>query len=267
MKLLKRNVRGPLVRRWQLFLLGQGLNPGPLDGIFGQQSIKATKKFQKLHDLQADGIVGNRTWAQALLLGFTLVDNPDNTAKSGPNYPPKPSFRPLSGTAARQRKFGKFSFVSDPSPRNRERIRITDNWERENIIRVHIPQLAGVEGAPRSGKVRFHRLAAPQLVALWQAWEDAGLLPLVLTWAGTFVPRFIRGSRTSLSNHAFGTAFDINVAWNRLGTVPALVGQKGSVRELVPLAHKYGFYWGGHFRRQDGMHFEVAIIQSTPGES
>lgn len=36
--------------------------------------------------------------------------------------------------------------------------------------------------------------------------------------------------------------------WNRLGTVPALRGEKGSVRELVPIAH-------------DGLHFEVARRQ------
>jgi hypothetical protein len=46
-----------------------------------------------------------------------------------------------------------------------------------------------------------------------------------------------------------------------LGKRPALVSEKGSVRELVPIANKYGFYWGGHFNsRPDGMHFEAAKI-------
>ena len=74
------------------------------------------------------------------------------------------------------------------------------------------------------------------------------------------MPRFVRGSRTILSNHSFGTAFDINVPWNLLGSVPALVGQKGSVRELVPIANQNGFYWGGHFPRKDGMHFSIAKL-------
>ena len=99
------------------------------------------------------------------------------------------------------------------------------------------------------------------MVQLWKDWEAADLLHLVLTWEGSFVPRFVRGSRTTLSNHAFGSAFDINAPWNGLGIVPPLVGQKGSVRELVLLAHKYGFYWGGHFNRKDGMHFEVAFLK------
>ena len=60
-----------------------------------------------------------------------------------------------------------------------------------------------------------------------------------------------------LSNHAFGTAFDINVQWNPLEALP---GRTGCVFELVPMAHRHGFYWGGHFSRRDGMHFEVARV-------
>jgi hypothetical protein len=33
------------------------------------------------------------------------------------------------------------------------------------------------------------------------------------------------------------------------------------VRELVPIANKHGFYWGGHYsKRADGMHFEAAKV-------
>jgi hypothetical protein len=73
---------------------------------------------------------------------------------------------------------------------------------------------------------------------------------------------FVRGlaHRQVLSNHAFGTAFDINYAWNKLGAEPAVESMKGSVYPLIPLAHKHGFYWGGHFSRKDGMHFEIAKV-------
>lgn len=34
------------------------------------------------------------------------------------------------------------------------------------------------------------------------------------------------------------------------------------MRELVPIANDFGFYWGGHFRsRLDGMHFEIAELR------
>jgi hypothetical protein len=43
--------------------------------------------------------------------------------------------------------------------------------------------------------------------------------------------------------------------------MPPIVGEKGSVRLLVPLANKFGFFWGGHYRnRKDGMHFELAKL-------
>ena len=175
--------------------------------------------------------------------------------------PPKPNFNPLVSTAQRQKIFGKFEYRSFSGT---EDIVIHGNWEKQNIVKIQIPQPKKVGGGfvPRDLHVRFHKLAAAQLQALWKEWEDAGLLHLVKTWAGSFVPRFVRGSRSTLSNHAFGTAFDINAAWNGLGRVPAKAGTTGSVRELVAIAHKHGFYWGGHFSRPDGMHFEVAVVKS-----
>jgi hypothetical protein len=31
--------------------------------------------------------------------------------------------------------------------------------------------------------------------------------------------------------------------------------------QLVPIAHKWGFWWAGHFSTPDGMHFEVAVLR------
>ncbi|WP_420127059.1 M15 family metallopeptidase [Longimicrobium sp.] len=260
MRVLRQGDRGADVKRWQFFLVGQNLDVGVADGIFGARTHLATLAFQQRHGLVADGIVANRTVGQAALLGFEIVDEPSDDIHTA-GFPPKPTFKPLVGTAARQQVFGKFSFVPKPVPGNRENIEITDDWAAKNIIVVTIPQLKGVPGAGSSGKVQFHRAAADQMVALWQAWDDAGLIDRVLSWGGSFVPRFVRGSKTTLSNHAFGSAFDINVPFNPLGVIPALVGKKGSVRELVPLANQHGFFWGGHFAgRLDGMHFEIAKI-------
>ena len=86
----------------------------------------------------------------------------------------------------------------------------------------------------------------------------------MLTWAGLWNPRFVRGSRRTLSNHAYASAFDINAPWNGLRRQPALVGKRGSVRELVAVANELGWWWGGHgfppdYGRKDGMHFELAV--------
>jgi hypothetical protein len=256
LKLIRINSQDEQVTNWQNFLIGQGLYEGEVNGIFAEETQKATIAFQKKVNLQPDGIVGNKTYGAAMQLGFGgTVD--DRVDKSGTNFPPKPAFNPLTTNAERQQLFGTFTFVSDPVPGNPENIRVTNNWANENITMASIPQLVHLKGSDR---VQFHKLAANQLIKLWSDWDAAGLMPLVITWAGSYVPRFIRGSRTTLSNHSFGTAFDINVDWNPLGAVPALAGQKGSVRELVPIANSNGFYWGGHFTRLDGMHFEIAKL-------
>lgn len=261
MKTLRKGSKGPDVKRWQFFLIGQGFQLGQADGDFGAKTETATKAFQAKQKLTADGVVGNATIAKAMLLGFEIIrEDPDRDERTSPNWPPRPNFTPLVSTAERQKVFGKYTYTRKPLPDNRENIQIHPPWEAQNIVTVNIPQLIGVKGAPRSGNIRVHRRVATQFQNLWDEWGQEGLIDRVLTWGGSYVPRLVRGG-SSLSNHAFGTAFDINVAWNGLAVRPALVGSQGSVRELVPIAHKHGFYWGGHFSRQDGMHFEIAQVR------
>src|SRR6185295_8705028 len=164
-------------------------------------------------------------------------------------WPPPPDFLPLDA-AGKQAAFGQFTFHPAPTPGNPEAIQISPAWLEENIVVATIPQLAHVPGAPPSGHAQFHRLVAPRVVQLFARWQQAGLARLILSYGGSFAPRFIRGSRSVLSQHAYGSAFDINVEWNPLGAVPALRDSKGSVRELVPIANELGFYWGGHFTRR-----------------
>ncbi len=213
-------------------------------------------------------VIGSAVTRQIEALTGRLPMPPGDRAS--PQWPPPPDFKPLVTAAQRQALFGAYEFVPDPS-RDRDGIRILGSWEQENIVTVQIPQLIGrnIRGAPANGAIRWHRLAVNQLLRLWQAWEEAGLLNRVIIWNGSYSPRFIRGRKDdtaeSLSNHAFGTAFDINydpaTNLNGLNAVPALVGQPGSVRELAAIARHFGFYWGGHFPRLDGMHFEVAVLQ------
>jgi hypothetical protein len=72
-------------------------------------------------------------------------------------------------------------------------------------------------------------------------------------YGGCFVPRFIAGTST-LSNHAFGLAFDLNVPENQRGTI----GQMN--RQVVAIFEKWGFTWGGTWHFTDPMHFELNRI-------
>ncbi|WP_298490617.1 M15 family metallopeptidase [uncultured Chloroflexus sp.] len=179
-----------------------------------------------------------------------------------PNWPPMPDFNILTDrNGQRERILGKIEWVR----KSGDDITITNDWAAQNLIEVSIPQLARFRNT-NGGQIKFHRLAADQLRRLWQAWEDAGLLHLVLTFDGAWWPRTIRNNPTTLSNHAYGTAFDINAQWNAFYKPAALVGDRGSVRELVPIANALGFFWGGHWNydgrgASDGMHFEWAVAR------
>lgn len=246
MRILESGLSGPDVLQWQAFLRAQNFSAVAASGAFDEPTRSATIAFQQQQSLAPDGVVGLQTLSAALRLGLGV---------------PLPDFPALSSNAIRQKVFGTFAYESKPIPGNPENIVITGSWQRENIAAVVIPQLIGVTGAPKDGRIWFHKKAAAQLVALWSDWEKAGLLDRVESWGGAFVPRFVRGSRSVLSNHSFGSAFDINMAQNPLNGEPAALGQHGCVQELVPLAHRNGFYWGGHFSRRDGMHFEVAVLK------
>jgi len=259
---LRVGVVGPRVYMWQSFLRGRGFDPGPVDAQFGDRTRTATIAYQTRYGLAPDGVVGQRTLLKAVSQGFELAEQPRDDER-GSNFPPPPGFSPLITNQERAQVFGSFDFVPAPTESDPEAVRILGSWQRLNIVKVTVPQIQRVQGARGRDYIWFHRLGAGQLQALWSAWEAAGLLDRVLTYEGSFNPRFVRGSTVNLSNHAFGSGFDINYRWNRLGHVPALVGQRGSVRELVPIANEHGFYWGGHWQgRKDGMHFELAYVQA-----
>ncbi len=46
----------------QAALLDKGVNPGGIDGVYGPATEAAVKAFQKANALEADGIVGPKTW-------------------------------------------------------------------------------------------------------------------------------------------------------------------------------------------------------------
>lgn len=171
-------------------------------------------------------------------------------------YPIPPDFKPLLSEKERMAMFGPFQYTKHPVEGNPENVTIEGDWVKENItvVRPALLSKMGFKGA------QFHVKAAKQFEELWRAWEVDGYGPYILQWGGTFCPRLIRGGKT-LSNHAFGTAFDLNVPWNGLGVSPAPLGSKGTVLPLIARANEFGFFWGGHYKnRLDGMHFEVAKI-------
>lgn len=54
--------RRPAVEQLQRLLSDAGVDPGPIDGIFGPATESAVLRFQRQRTLVVDGIVGSQTW-------------------------------------------------------------------------------------------------------------------------------------------------------------------------------------------------------------
>jgi peptidoglycan hydrolase-like protein with peptidoglycan-binding domain len=61
--MLARGSKGLQVEVLQKALASLGVNPGPLDGLFGPKTEAAVKRFQKAENLEVDGVVGPKTQA------------------------------------------------------------------------------------------------------------------------------------------------------------------------------------------------------------
>ncbi|MEO7327837.1 MAG: M15 family metallopeptidase [Minicystis sp.] len=134
-------------------------------------------------------------------------------------------------------------------------------WERTNIVSVVIPALDSLQVG--TSTVHFHRLVVPQFKAFFKAVEVKGLKGHLLTHVGAYFSRTITGNPALLSNHALGTAIDINAFWNGYSQGPAPRGAVGSVAALADFCADFGIYWGGWYRRtKDAMHFECVDLQS-----
>jgi hypothetical protein len=77
-------------------------------------------------------------------------------------------------------------------------------------------------------------------------------------WGYAF--RDVRGVVGKLSNHASGTAIDLNATKHPLGKAGTFPLAK--VPMIRALAKKYGLKWGGDFSRPDEMHFEIALSEA-----
>ena len=107
---------------------------------------------------------------------------------------------------------------------------------------------------PRLGHLQ-HVAIFPQLRAALEEIVARGLADEIHPgeYAGCYYPRFIAGS-TTLSNHSFGLALDLNTPGNQRGTVGEID------REVVAIFKKWGFAWGGDWSYTDPMHFEMLAL-------
>jgi hypothetical protein len=131
------------------------------------------------------------------------------------------------------------------------RITIHGDWVDRNIVRIELPGMASS---------RCQRVMVPQLYAAVEELIERGLYGHLdpAQFAGCFVARHIDWDPgRPLSMHAWGLAIDLNARDNPLGATPVMD------RQVVEVFERWGFDWGGHWPRPDGMHFELARIVPT----
>lgn len=75
MRLLQRGDTGSDVRTAQTALRRAGYDPGPINGVFGSETERAVKQFQRVLGARQDGIIGPVTWQY--LEPFSLESDPD----------------------------------------------------------------------------------------------------------------------------------------------------------------------------------------------
>jgi phage protein D len=69
-RVLQVGVTGDDVRGWQQFMTSQGIDCGPVDGIFGPLTRAGTQGFQQRASITVDGIAGPETFRAAVEAGY-----------------------------------------------------------------------------------------------------------------------------------------------------------------------------------------------------
>ena len=83
--LSKYGSRGDEVKQIQTKLKNWGYYNGNIDGIFGSETEKAVKAFQRKNNLTVDGIVGDKTLKELGINGNSSNSNSGNTSGSSVN--------------------------------------------------------------------------------------------------------------------------------------------------------------------------------------
>jgi hypothetical protein len=74
--------------------------------------------------------------------------------------------------------------------------------------------------------------------------------------AGMLCCRLVRGSKSAVSNHAWGTAVDLKIS----GVLDPRGDNKVQfgLTLIAPIFNRHKWFWGASFPTEDGMHFEIS---------
>lgn len=123
-----------------------------------------------------------------------------------------------------------------------------------------VPPFAMYYQGQRIKDIKFHKKAAPALLAaLNEIWDACGRdqskidAARISVYDGAYNPRYVRGSTTKWSNHAYACAIDLDADHNGFNT-----GHGTMPQFVIDAFVRQGWMWGGFYSgRTDPMHFEA----------
>jgi len=215
--------RGNSVSKLQGDLGVLGIDPGPIDGIFGAQTKAAVIEFQSRY--LVTGTVDPHTLAK-------LEKAADAERERQKMAVPVPS-----GLAEIEQTFG----VIEWDRAEGGYIVITNGWAKVNIT---------TEVLPVVGKAQIHTKLVSTFWDVFTEIEGEGLADEVEQF-GTWCPRHkMHNPNRGLSSHSWAIACDLNWATNP-------VGRAGDLDpKIVQIFEAHGFVWGGRWKHRDDMHFQ-----------
>ena len=121
-------------------------------------------------------------------------------------------------------------------------------------------QVWTIPGTVRTVRLRFG--SPGELLTLWAAWfhEEIEDIEVGVFDDWGYAERPIRGSSTTLSNHASGTALDLNATRHPLGVPTTRTFTDAQIRKIRARLRDFDecIRWGGDYTgRPDAMHFEI----------
>lgn len=245
----------PDVLAVQRLLLARGFaRVGDADGRCGPNTIAAIEDFQSGFMRRPDGRIdpGGRSWAH--LSGTysgqaSVPPTPATGASSVTRTVPIPAASTVNPGLKPVRNGLMLSLLGDPrgGQYSSQCEPPTDPKLRRNIVLDTVGpfRVTGLLPAVLSLKAVMRDIQAEQ-PAVHQALGTAGMLCC----------RLVRGSSSSISNHAWGTAIDLTL--NGVLDVYGDGRVQFGLTQIAPIFNRHGWYWGVSFGKEDGMHFEAS---------
>ncbi|MGL4738501.1 MAG: M15 family metallopeptidase [Cellulosilyticaceae bacterium] len=153
---------------------------------------------------------------------------------------------------ASNKRFGNFNYRDLDGGR----IEVSPIWVTANIVKLEVPQALRTK-FPESLEV--HQLSVPNWRKVFEIFlQEPELLKLITTFDGVYMARHIRWDRSKgISNHAWGTAIDLNASRFPLGKRIEVMKMPNNPNNILfeKVFKVAGFSWGNSYA--DPMHFEL----------